>query len=319
MYPDYTPIQPRKPKRKILGIVLGVIGLLVVTAVIGYVATMGVTKQLDDNAVRDELITQNKQLKASKVDGVISEDAIARTKSTDRAVITLAITSDRTSYCIEATSPKNADAVRFHMDGDTPELEPVAGLCGEAAKNTPDRPTAVVIESTAAKSVTLSWSVLPNAAVYLIECAISNAFTTIDAKAESNTARGTVSGLKESVQYFCRVAAKNSQGQSGWSEPVRTKTQLYAYSPVITVTTLSSSALSYKWEPIAGATSYILEYATDANFTQDVKKVQTSATSGQATGLTKFTVYYFRAKAITANFNETQAPFSPLVQGRTDP
>ena len=320
MYNDYPPLRITPTgNRRPLKIALVVTGLLVVAAVAGYFVSMALSKQLQANAVKDELITQNQRLKASKVNDVLSDDAIARISSTDRAKVHLAVAQDHKSYCIEASSINTKDTISFHMDGTTPELEPLAGLCGEGAQNTPAKVTGLAVASKSAGAVSLAWKTIPDAYEYLLECSVSDSYATIAASAKASDVKGVVENLKATDAYYCRVAATNSKGQGEWSDSIKTETaELLTWPQGLETKALSTTSISYSWKPVDGAKQYVFEYSKDSGFTKEVTRIPTAQTSGTLTGLSKFTVYYFHVKAITEAVSEVQAPFSPIVQGRTN-
>ncbi len=319
-YNDHEPLRVTSGKNyRLLKIVLVIAALLVVAAVGGYFVSMAVSKQLASNAVKDELITQNQRLKAGKVNDVLPDEAIARVSSTNRAKVHLAVAQDRKTYCIEASSMNTTDAINFHMDGATPELEPSAGLCGENAQNTPERVMGLTVASNSASAVSLTWKTIPDAYEYLLQCSATDSYTVIASSAKVSDIKGVVENLKVTDEYYCRVAAINSKGQGEWSESIKAETAtLLTWPQGLETKALSTSSISYSWKPVSGAKQYIFEYAKDSAFTKDVVRIPTMQTSGTLTGLSKFTVYYFHIKVITQEMSEIQAPFSPMVQGRTD-
>ena len=80
---------------------------------------------------------------------------------------------------------------------------------------------------------------------------------------------------------------------------------------------VSSSELSYSWDVVPKAQYYILQYTTDINFVKDVTQIRVDGTSGSITGLKTYTGYFFRAEAVTADFDATHAAFSDPAFART--
>lgn len=317
MYSEYSHPIVNKPKRRVLLIVVIVVATLVVAGGVGFFLAMGVSRVNEDATVKDELITQNARLRSNMIDGELRPESIATTKSTETVSISLNVAADYRDYCIEASLLNSRNTVQYHMYEDTPDLEPIKGLCGDNATEKPSQPMEVVLGSVGSTSASFSWTSIPNASEYVVRCATS----TISGTPLTNTtktAQGTVTGLAANATYNCDVAAKNSLGQSDWSAKVSMTTSGQAATVKdLKIETVSSSSLSYSWSAVPGAREYIIEYATDTSFSKDLKQIKTTQTKGTINGLTRFGGYFFHVKAVTDAQSESMAPFSTVVQGRT--
>lgn len=317
---DSSYYQPEKKKtvRRLLLIAGAGILIIIVGALIGFFIGMASTRLNEEQSVKDEVITQNTRLKVSMVEGVLSQEAVSKTTSTDSVIIRLIVSADLKTYCIEGrSSHKKADAIRYHMNKDTSDLYPINGLCGENETEKPNKPGDFILGSAGESSVSFSWGAIPNARSYEIQCSVLNDFASpIIKKVYEST--GTVEGLTSGINYFCRVTAENNVGKSEWTSPLRATTQVQIAVPKdLKITTVSSTSLSYSWSAVAGVKQYVLEYSTDASFIDNVKKVVSVQTQGSLSGLETNKGYFFHVKAITNSVTEEIAPFSEVIQGRT--
>lgn len=318
MYPD-TPQQTgsESPKRRLLiRIIIGTVAAIVV-AIAGFFIVTAVMRMNDDGAVKNELITQNTRLRLGSEGGVLSAEAIHQVASTDRAEVTLKVAPDQKTYCIEAISRKYGDTIRYHFEETTPELEPAQGACGENADKKPGVPEAFTVGAAEATALSFTWSTVPNARIYTLECSTTAAFSAPKV-VTAGASGGKIEGLTPGVAYYCRVNAENNVGKSDYSSVLTmTTTVLLAVPESLKITTVSSSSLSYAWSATEGASYYVLEYATDPNFTESVQRLTVTNTTGTLTGLKPGTGYFFHVKVVTNAANEQQAPYSEIVQGRT--
>ena len=306
----------KKNVKKLIGLVIGLLAVVLTAAAVGFFVTMGVVNTAHTTEVKDELITQNSRLRQSAVDGVLTDDAISRTKSTDKVHISLKVARDGKTNCIAAQSKSDPDATRYHMEKDTPELEPVGGLCGENATEKPGVPTEFVLGSTGTTTISFSWSEIPNARSYTLTC--KDASGAMQTKTSSKAVT-TIEGLKSSTQYECRVVAKNSKGESDATKAETASTKILLAVPTnVKLTNRNASTLTYAWAATSGVKYYVFEYATDDNFTKDVKRMTITSPQITLTGLKSDTAFFVHVKAVTQTATEQQAPYSEVVQGRTE-
>jgi hypothetical protein len=166
-------------------------------------------------------------------------------------------------------------------------------------------------------TVNFSWDPATNTDDYLFELATDNLFTNI-VYSDANVAGTTVSvsGLNNYTQYYWRVTAQNNYA-SGTPSSATFTTELA--SPVL----VSPGDLSFhnlvnpdlQWNAVTGATSYDLEIAEDNAFTVNLQSFTgVNATNLVVTGLSHFTDYYWRVKAVNAH---GESAFSSVFSFKT--
>lgn len=316
MQPDIT-ILESQPHRHIVRRVIVIISALVIIAGITLLVINHIHQINLENDVKTELIKQDTILRSSGVSGIYRQTLPAAIKSTSKVHIVTLVSVEGTSYCIAATSTKDAKVV-YHMNENTPIDTPTAGSCTDKVTILPSVPGAVSVASTAAKDITLQWRSSTYATGYTVQCATNESFTDGLKLQSTSDQSATVKGLSDNTVYYCRVAATNTVGQSAWSLVIQAKTHLYAQSPMhMKADIVSSSELSYSWDVVPKAQYYILQYTTDINFVKDVTQIRVDGTSGSITGLKTYTGYFFRAEAVTADFDATHAAFSDPAFART--
>lgn len=270
-----------------------------------------------ENQVKTELVKQNKLMKAAANNGIFSPVLPIDVKTTDKVTIRATVSASGLTYCIDGTN-KTDTKIIFHMDKSTPEDTPAKGSCSDMATVAPSVPSDVAVSSVGVGTVSLTWNQSPYAASYVAQCARDASFISgLKSQSASGTAT-TVSRLDPGAQYYCRIAASNTKGQSEWSVAVAALTDSASVTPEdMKVATVSSSSLNYSWSPVSGATAYLLEYSTDVSFATNTTQLTTQATSGTLTGLEADTAYYFHVKAVTAGPDSSHNAFSGMVLGRT--
>lgn len=306
-----------KPRRRIWVVVAIIAIAFIVAGGVGFLIAMGVSRVNQEAVVKDELITQNARLRASMMDGVLLPASIASTKSTEKVSIELQVSSDYKDYCIEASLIGGPEGIKYHMLKDTPDLEPMSGLCGENATAKPAKPLDVAVGSIGSTVASFTWATVPGASSYVIRCSLSATSDNMKTS-KATSSQGNIENLTAGTTYACDVAAVNSLGQGEWSDKITITTQaLVAMVKELKISTESQTSLSYEWEPVAGAREYVLEYATDTSFSKDLKQIRTKNTQGTISGLEKYSAYYFHVKVLTGSTPESLAPFSTVVQSRT--
>jgi fibronectin type 3 domain-containing protein len=162
----------------------------------------------------------------------------------------------------------------------------------------PSIPQNVAAAATSEKSITVTWGSVTGAASYKIEWAQKQQgpFTS----ATSAQTEYIIANLTASTQYYCRVTAVNSSGQSDPSELVSATTKEPALqppsAPVLTAKSLSDTSIQITWLQVTSAVSYVIEQGNSSSgaFTP---VCTTSTLTWIAIKLVSGTSYYFRAKA----------------------
>lgn len=312
-----TIISEPQQNRHILRKIIIAVVVLAIIAGVGVLVVRNVHQANLENTVKTELIKQNKLMKASAKNNVYPATLPGGVKTTDKVIINATVSASGTAYCVDGTNKQDAKVV-FHMDASTPENEPAKGSCSDNATVAPPVPSDVAVGSVGAGAVNLTWNKAPYAASYTAQCATDTSFVSNLKSLTTTKTLITLDGLTGNAQYYCRVAAGNSVGQSAWSSIVEGLTNAVSAVPTeLKITTVSSTQLHYSWKAVPGATAYVVEYSPDINFVQDVVRLTTTATSGDATNLKVYTAYNFHVRAVTAQFDADHAAFSEEILGRT--
>lgn len=162
--------------------------------------------------------------------------------------------------------------------------------------------------ATAPSDVTLTafranWDLVPNATSYLLEVATNFAFTNFVTgyNPKTTTASSEVlTGLIANQTYYYRLRAVGSGTTSAFSNTMNITTQLLVAPAVLAPTNETLSSFRANWSAVAGASTYILDVATDAAFTNLVagyNAKELGATSENIVGLNASTTYFYRVSS----------------------
>ncbi|MDR0628978.1 MAG: fibronectin type III domain-containing protein [Treponema sp.] len=188
---------------------------------------------------------------------------------------------------------------------------------GESSKSTAasattlaGTPSAPSIHASAGSSdqITVSWNQVYGATNYKIYRSQANIYYTLIDTVSASSASYTDTGLSSNTTYYYKVSAVNSAGTEGsqssyayattWSSSgssgsvLPAPTGVWAYG-------ISSDEVYVSWNPVSGATSYIIYWATSSSGTYyyDHKVEGTSFTS---TGWDGISTAYFKVTAVNA-------------------
>jgi len=172
----------------------------------------------------------------------------------------------------------------------------------------PPPPAAPVATGITTTGFTASWGASATATSYVIDVATDNLFISILAsyndKNVGNVTSYNVTGLISNTNYYYRVRAINAGGEGASSSGVQVTTTLVAPSITVTPTTILSTSFVAVWNAVTGASSYVIDVATDNLFSSILAsytdKNVGNVTSHNITGLTPNTNYYYRVRAINA-------------------
>ncbi|MCL2648809.1 MAG: fibronectin type III domain-containing protein [Phycisphaerales bacterium] len=198
-------------------------------------------------------------------------------------------------------------------------------------------PTGVAASSKNATTLTINWNAVSNASSYTIQYATDAGFTqnVWTQNIYSGTAQtADINYLTTGVTYYVRVMAitgtytysNSSYSSSVNATPTAATTQL-AVPTGVTATNKNATTLTVNWNAVSNASGYIIQYATDASFTQNVKTQSVSGgttKTADITGLMTGTTYYVRVMA-TGTGNYSNSPYSgsanatPASTGSTTP
>jgi hypothetical protein len=184
---------------------------------------------------------------------------------------------------------------------------------------TPSAPTLSAFSSISSTGFTANWASITGASNYKLDIATDASFTSPVVGYNDLTVNDTtkvVTGLSTGTIYYVRVRAANTCFTSTSSTSVSTITK--TGSPVLSgATSVSSTGMTINWGAVTGASSYLLDLATDVNFSSFVSgyngKVVTTGTSETATSLTAGTRYYYRVLAVNASGNSVYSSTGDTV------
>jgi hypothetical protein len=223
---------------------------------------------------------------------------------------------DGTTYCVTGTSLKDHSIV-YHVDSSSKKSD--QGAC-QSIPIIPKPTTAPILSMTVigTTQIGLTWPLISGVASYSLQCAADTVFTQNVVQTTSANNTENCSNLKPGLLYYARVRANNSAGAGPWSSIVSLKTSDWSAAPSgIDVKATSSTSITYSWSSISGATSYVVEWATDTSYMKDEGTRELSGTSGTLTSLKPATQYYFHIKAVTPEFDQTHAAYSETVSATT--
>jgi len=154
---------------------------------------------------------------------------------------------------------------------------------------------------------TLNWNAVTGAENYRLQVSTDRNFSSFAADDSTlTTTSGQLTGLSNNTKYYWRVKAKNAGGTSSYST-VWNFTTVVAVPNVPVLTSpvdnavRQSISLSLNWNTTMRAESYRLQVSTDRNFSSFATDDSTlTTTSGQLTGLSNNTKYYWRVNAKNA-------------------
>ena len=154
---------------------------------------------------------------------------------------------------------------------------------------------------------TLTWNSASGADTYTLQVSKnSNMSSPVVNQSGITGTSFQVSGLENGTQYFWRVRAVNTAGESGWST-VWNFTTVVVAPPVPVLVSPSNEATgisvnpTLNWEESDGAESYTVQVSKRANMSQPV--VNQSDVTGISYGLTNLdynTRYYWRVRAVNS-------------------
>jgi phosphodiesterase/alkaline phosphatase D-like protein len=171
---------------------------------------------------------------------------------------------------------------------------------------TPPAPVAGAASNIGQTSFTANWGASAGAAAYLLDVAADTNFTSI-LPAYGNLNVGSVLaqnviGLSPATKYYYRVRGSNIGGTSGSSNTVSVTTVVATPpAPVATPgTNITQTSFTAGWNSSAGATAYVLDAATDTNFTAMLSGFSNlnvgNVLTRNITGLSGGTKYFYRVR-----------------------
>jgi hypothetical protein len=115
-----------------------------------------------------------------------------------------------------------------------------------------------------------NWEAVPNAASYLLDVALDQNFTQMITGYSGFPVVGTTTllqGLDASTTYFYRVQAQGLNATSAYSNTIQVTTSPLPPPVATAVTSQTAFEFTVNWQAQTGISLYVLDIATDANFT----------------------------------------------------
>lgn len=171
----------------------------------------------------------------------------------------------------------------------------------------PGQPSASSITGTGFYS---AWTALTdwggnNTGTYEVQIDDNSGFTSPTTYTQS-TLNKTFSGLTPGVLYYVRVRGTNAAGGGTWSATRSVQLLDYATAPQsLTLSNILATGFDVSWaapadDGGAAVTSYRIQVATDAGFTNLILNTTQTGLSRSVTGLDPNTTYYVRVQAINS-------------------
>ena len=143
-------------------------------------------------------------------------------------------------------------------------------------------PTDLTATSKNANSLTIGWNTVANASGYKIQYAADAGFTqNMGVKAVEDGAANTtnIDDLTPGAQYFIRIRANGTGNHidSAYSGAINvTSAGQLAPPKSLTATSKNATTLAVDWDVVPNASGYRIQYATDAGFTENARKLDLS-------------------------------------------
>lgn len=182
----------------------------------------------------------------------------------------------------------------------------------------PAAPANLVATATSSSQIQLVWNDVSNETAFVVERSTNGTtFTKLGDDLPANTTTFTNSGLSEFTRYYYRVYAKNSVGNSVYSNVADATT--FATIPVaptnILATAVSSSEINITWNDNSNETAYSIERSTNGTtFTKIGSDLPANTTSYADKALQPMTQYYYR---IQAKNSIGTSPYSAIASATT--
>lgn len=181
---------------------------------------------------------------------------------------------------------------------------------------TPVLENPVLTSETSAK---LEWEQIKRLTEYKVEYSTNDKFTPADEvtniTVDKDRTLHTVDGLKNNQRYYFRMRGINKSATSPYSNVVTISTSKIDEIQAPTIkepTSVTHNSFIATWEPVDGATEYIVDIATDRNFTNKLSGFNNAVVLNNFTpvqGLSPNSFYYVRVKY---KVNNEESSFSDV-------
>ncbi|MFN8354964.1 MAG: fibronectin type III domain-containing protein [Spirosomataceae bacterium] len=220
--------------------------------------------------------------------------------------------NDNTQYCYRVRAKNTA--------GNSAYTDPACATTPLAPPTAPARLTATAVSAT---QINLSWADLSdNETGFEIERSTDTRNYTKIADVGANVTTYQNTGLNDNTQYCYRVRAKNTAGNSAYTDPACATTPLAppAVPARLTATAVSATQINLSWADLSDNESgFQVERGSDGvNFTK-IADVAANTTSYANTGLTANTRYYYRVRAVNTAGNSAYSNVADATTLDTPP
>lgn len=162
-----------------------------------------------------------------------------------------------------------------------------------------------------------SWTPISGAISYEAQYSTTNDFTS-PTTLTPTTSSQSFTALSYSTTYYFRVRAVGATGTGNWSDVVSASTWSLAAPTGVAGVGNSTSQVTFSWNAVAHATSYTIQYDTNASFTS-ATSTTSSTTSKALTGLSTGTTYYARIRATNGSYTGAWSSTASATAGLTAP
>ena len=177
-------------------------------------------------------------------------------------------------------------------------------------------PTGLEVASLTTNSVTLNWNSVNGAMGYEIEYrqieedekaegATTNYSSTWNSKIifDQSARTGTIDGLLSNTSYEIRIRALHANDHhSDWTKDVEARTPIAVLDPPVPLNLVASNSdtITVEWELVKNASSFVIEWSSDADFADIVGVNEVDALAGLiiVEHLEPDTPYYIRVMAV---------------------
>jgi len=179
----------------------------------------------------------------------------------------------------------------------------------------PATPLQIFFSDLRMTEIDLWWNAINGATSYILERTINygNSSSWVQVYNGSATSR-TDSGLTPGIQYYYRLKAVNSSGESSWSPMVALSTIPYPVPEKLTISKVTADSITLQWTSQYNPIDLLVAWSP--NGVDSWTEIQTLSSSFVFSGLTPETTYYFRVRA---RYTGVNSPWSQVVSAMTLP
>ncbi len=175
-------------------------------------------------------------------------------------------------------------------------------------------PSGLTSSGITTSAATISWSAVSGANSYDVDYKLNSTTTWTNAATATTATSVNLSGLTSGSLYDWRVRANCTSASSAYTQAqVTTQSIATCNAPAgLTSSGVTTSAATVSWTAVSGASSYAVDYKTNASATWISAATATTATSVNLSGLTASTLYDWRVRTNCASGSSayTQAQFT---------